>query len=183
MKANNINLHQDLITDCLEGRSEAYEKLYKLYSRAMYNVCFRIVNDHNEAEDVLQEGFVSAFKNLTSYKGEASFGAWLKRIMINKALNTMKKKSVETVPYDSGLENIGENSTVPEPVYSVETILKAIRQLPEGYRVVFSLYLLEGYDHGEISEILGISESTSKSQYNRSKARLRELIIESYGKR
>ena len=182
MKANNVNLHRDIIQDCLDGQPNGYEKLYKLYSRAMYNVCFRIVNDRDDAEDVMQEAFVNAFNNLKSYKGDASFGAWLKRIMINMAINFVKKKHLETVSLDSQFENLSDEEAKPEPVYSVETIHKAIQQLPDGYRMVFSLYLLEGYDHSEIAEILDITESTSRSQYNRSKNKLRELIKNNNGK-
>lgn len=176
MKTTNINLHRDIIQDCLKGYSDGYEKLYKLYSRAMFNVCFRIVNDREDAEDVLQDAFITAFKNLKSYKGDASFGAWLKRIMINMSINFVKKKHLDTLSLDEQYENIREEESTHEQVYSVEAIHKAIQQLPDGYRMVFSLYLLEGYDHGEIAEILNITESTSKSQYNRSKVKLRELI-------
>ena len=142
----------------------------------MFNVCFRIVNDREDAEDVLQDAFITAFKNLKSYKGDASFGAWLKRIMINMSINFVKKKHLDTLSLDEQYENIREEESTHEQVYSVEAIHKAIQQLPDGYRMVFSLYLLEGYDHGEIAEILNITESTSKSQYNRSKVKLRELI-------
>ena len=183
MKTINTDLHRDIIQDCLRGQSDGYEKLYKLYSRAMYNVCFRIVNDREDAEDVMQEAFVNAFYNLKSYKGDASFGAWLKRIMINTSINFVKKKHLVTISLDDQYENISDEETTSEPFYSVEAIHKAIQQLPDGYRMVFSLYLLEGYDHAEIAEILDITESTSKSQYNRSKNKLRELIKIRDGKR
>lgn len=151
--------------------------LYKLYSKAMFNVCLRIVNNTGDAEDVLQESFVSAFKNLKSFKGDSAFGAWLKRIVINKSLNFLKKRSIEATSMDE-LPDVAEDDRVDfdEGSLSVDRIKKAMGQLPEGYRMVFSLYLFEGYDHGEIGEILGISESTSKSQFNRSKKKLKEIL-------
>jgi len=144
----------------------------------MYNVGFRIVNNTEEAEDVLQEAFISAFKNLHHYRGDATFGAWLKRIVVNKAINYLKKKKMERFPDDEKWD-VKEEVVVDEfenfP-FSVEKVKSAIESLPDGYRTVLSLYLLEGYDHGEIAEIMGITESTSKSQFNRSKKKLKELL-------
>lgn len=177
LKQKYTNIHDHLIQQCLEGDRYAQTELYKLYSRAMFNIAYRITNDQNEAEDVLQESFISAFKNLHAYKGEATFGAWLKRIVVNRSLNVLKKKKLEVVPIeDEGRYEDTEENVAIDDVLQVEQIKKAIEKLPDGYRVVFSLYLLEGYDHNEIGEILGISASTSKSQYNRSKKKLREIL-------
>ncbi len=155
----------------------AQYELYKLYSKAMYNVSFRIVHNENDAEDILQEAFVSAFRNLAGYSGVSTFGAWLKRIVINKSLNYIKKKHIEITPLDVLPDMKEEEPVFNEDVaYSINSIKKAVEMLPDGYRVVFSLYLLEGYDHGEIAEILGITESTSKSQFNRSKKKLKEIL-------
>jgi RNA polymerase sigma factor (sigma-70 family) len=155
----------------------AQYELYKLYSKAMYNVSFRIVNNGSDAEDVLQDAFVSAFRNLSNYSGTATFGAWLKRIVINKSLNFIKKNKIEIEEVDVLPEIEDENSfNDSEESYSIDCIKKSIELLPDGYRLVLSLYLLEGYDHGEIAGILGITESTSKSQFNRSKKKLRELL-------
>lgn len=171
------NIHQDVISRCLNGERYAQSELYSLYSKAMFNICYRITNDRDDAEDVLQESFVSAFKNLSSYNGTASFGAWLKRIVINKSLNFIKKNTVEVVPIeDHDRYEIADTEQEYEFLHSVEDVKKAIELLPDGYRLVFSLYLLEGYDHREIAEILDITESTSKSQYNRSKKKLREIL-------
>lgn len=143
----------------------------------MYNVGYRIVKDEEEAEDVLQEAFVSAFRNLGHYRGDATFGAWLKRIVVNKAINAVKKKKMERFPEEGQIEAAEEEVEEFEDFpFSVEHVRNAIEQLPDGYRMVLSLYLLEGYDHGEIAEILGISESTSKSQFNRSKKKLKEIL-------
>jgi RNA polymerase sigma factor (sigma-70 family) len=177
LEQTSLNIHQDIIDRCLEGDRMAQYELYKLYSKAMYNVSFRIVHNENDAEDVLQEAFVSAFKNLAGYSGVSTFGAWLKRIVINKSLNYIKKRHVEITPVEV-LPDVEEE----EPVFNesidlnINQIKKAVDMLPDGYRVVFSLYLLEGYDHGEIAEILGITESTSKSQFNRSKKKLKEIL-------
>jgi RNA polymerase sigma factor (sigma-70 family) len=144
----------------------------------MYNVGLRIVNNTDEAEDVLQEAFISAFKNLDHYRGDATFGAWLKRIVVNKAINYVKKRRMERFPDDEKWDVKEETETdeFENFPFSVEKVKSAIASLPDGYRTVLSLYLLEGYDHGEIAEILGITESTSKSQFNRSKKKLKELL-------
>jgi RNA polymerase sigma factor (sigma-70 family) len=164
LKTTVLNPHADLIEQCRQGDREAHYRLYKLYARSMYNVGYRIVNHAGEAEDVLQEAFISAFRNLEYYRGDASFGSWLKRIVVNKAINVIKKRRTE--PLAEGAD------------YSVDQVKRAIASLPDGYRSVLSLYLLEGYDHSEIAEILGISESTSKSQFNRSKKKLLSLLEE-----
>ena len=170
--------HQDLINKCQNNDRKAQFKIYKLYSRAMYNVACRILGNESNAEDVLQEAFISAFTNLSSYRGDASFGSWLKRIVINKALNQINKKQdylVYEYPKLVSEESVDEreNSYVS---LTANKIKKAVKQLPNGLRTVFSLYLFDGYDHGEISSILNISESTSKTQYKRAKERIRKII-------
>jgi RNA polymerase sigma-70 factor (ECF subfamily) len=148
-----------------------------MYSKAMYNVALRIVKRAEDAEDVLQESFIKAFKNLKSYKYEATFGAWLKRIVINTAISHLKKKrihfeEVEKVHVADSFEDTSE------PRWDVQKVKKAVGMLPDGYRVIFTMYTLEGYDHQEIGEILNITSSTSKSQYSRAKSKLRELLSE-----
>ncbi|WP_430303777.1 RNA polymerase sigma factor [Splendidivirga corallicola] len=160
------------------GDRKAQYKLYKLYSKAMYNICYRIANDAEDAEDILQESFVSAFRNLHTYRGESSFGAWLKKVVVNRAINHVKKKRLEIQPMTANFEYEDESdyNTNEDLSWNIEQIKSAVQELPQGYRIVFSLYLLEGYDHGEIAGILNISESTSKSQYNRAKKKLKEII-------
>lgn len=171
------NLHEDLIARCKVGDQGAHEQLYKLYSRAMYNVCYRMMGDADEACDVLQEAFISAFKSLDHYRGDAPFGAWLKRIVVNKAINNLSKRKHESLPDDERFDVAEEEAPIEyADDLTVERVKRAINQLPDGYRSVLSLYLLEGYDHQEIAEIMGISESTSKSQLNRAKSKLRELL-------
>jgi RNA polymerase sigma factor (sigma-70 family) len=173
-----INIHEELIHRCRAGDQEAHFKLYKLYSRAMYNVGYRITGSEEDAEDVLQEAFISAFKNLTSYRGDASFGSWVKRIVVNKAINLLKKRKLEVIQesedFDVPIEE-PEEEYLPE--LSVGKVKHCIDLLPVGYRSVLSLYLIEGYDHQEIAEIMGITESTSKSQLNRAKNKLKELLL------
>lgn len=145
----------------------------------MFNICHRIIGNQEVAEDVLQEAFVSAFQNIKSYQGKASFGAWLKKIVVNRAISHLRKQQLEMIELNDHMEikNDDEIDDI-DLVMKVETIREAIQKLPNGFRVVFSLYLLEGYDHKEIAEILDISESTSKSQYNRAKKRLKEILRE-----
>lgn len=178
MLATEKNIHADLIDRCRQGDREAHFRLYSLYQRAMLNTAFRIVGNAAEAEDVLQEAFLAAFRSLDCYRADAPFGAWLKRIVINKAITLLKKHRWERMPPDGPHDVADEAAEPDEAVFTVEQVKQAIQALPHGYRAVLSLYLLEGYDHAEIASILGISESTSKSQYNRSKKRLREIILE-----
>jgi RNA polymerase sigma factor (sigma-70 family) len=178
LSAEAVNIHEELIERCRQGDRGAHFKLYQLYKRSMYNVGYRIVNNEAEAEDVLQEAFISAFRNLAYYRGDATFGAWLKRIVVNKAINYLKKRQLERLPDDEKWD-VKEEEPLDELEhfpYSVAQVRDAIGRLPDGYRAVLSLYLLEGYDHSEIGGILGISESTSKSQFNRSKKKLKELL-------
>lgn len=145
----------------------------------MFNVSMRITNDYAEAEDVLQEAFISAFKNLHTYKAEASFGSWLKKIVVNASINAIRKRRAALVPLEQGAaEHIPDETADDETDWQVDKVRRAMQRLPDGYRVVLSLYLLEGYDHAEISEILAISESTSKSQYSRARKKLIELMRE-----
>jgi len=173
------DVNQHVINRCKEGDNRAQYELYKLYSKAMFNVSMRITNDYSEAEDVLQEAFISAFKNLQSYKSEASFGSWLKKIVINASINAIRKKRTELVPMDERI--IGEFADSPvedDTEWQVEKVRRAIQKLPGGYRGVLTLYLLEGYDHAEIGGVLGVSESPSKSQYSRARKKLLEIMRE-----
>ena len=170
--------HQNLIRQCKGGDQKAQFEIYRLYNAAMFNTTLRIVGDSDDAEDVMQEAFLKAFAKLDSYRGEVSFGAWLKRIMINKALDFLRLKREQLSLEDAGeiREMAEEEAEEVEYKYTAETIKKAIYALPEGYRIVLSLILLEGYDHEEVSLILNISNATSRTQYHRAKKRLIELL-------
>ena len=164
------------------GDRQAQYQLYKLYSKAMYNVSFRVTQNEQEAEDVLQESFLSAFKNIHSYKGTAAFGSWLKRITLNNAINLVKKRRLEFEQVeDYGVyDECFDQPEQDDRDFEISQVKKAIDLLPDGYRLVLTLYLIEGYDHKEIAGILNITESTSKSQFNRSKKKLREILREEF---
>jgi len=163
----------------------AQMKMYDLYNRAVYGTIIRLIKDQMEAEDLMQDTFLSAFDNIESYRSEASFGTWIKKIAINKSLNSLRKKSPdylniqeERIPDEKIAETDEQTSR-----YSLEEIKQEINRLPEGYRVVINLYLLEGMDHDEISEILEIKPVTSRSQYLRAKKKLAENLMNNYYER
>jgi RNA polymerase sigma-70 factor (ECF subfamily) len=135
-----------------------------------------MMNNREEAEDQLQESFTEAFMRLESFRFESSFGAWMKRITVNKCINALKKRKADLVPVADFPEKTAEEEETEVTGLTVELVRQALEKLPEGYRVIFSLYLLEGYDHVEISQIMSISEETSKSQYSRAKQRIKEII-------
>ncbi|MCK9413036.1 MAG: sigma-70 family RNA polymerase sigma factor [Prolixibacteraceae bacterium] len=172
-----INIHQALIDRCLLNDKEAQYSLYKLYYRSMYNTSLRIVNNSDDAEDIMQESFLTAFQKLGTYKGEVSFGIWLKRIVVNRSLDYLRKRKVAFEEVSSDLP-VFEEERENEPAFTVEEVKNAISQLADGYRTILSLLLLEGYDHEEVSEILGISNVTSRTQFCRAKQLLRELLID-----
>jgi RNA polymerase sigma factor (sigma-70 family) len=140
-----------------------------------------MMNNAEEAQDMLQESFVDAFRRLESFRFESTFGAWLKKIVVNKCINELEKRKVvwvdEEIPDDQLSATENESIDEEELQLSVERVKKAMNQLPEGARVIFSLYLLEGYDHTEISEILHISESTSKTQFMRARQMVKEWLL------
>jgi RNA polymerase sigma factor (sigma-70 family) len=171
----NVYIHAPLIEECRKGNTRAQFMLYNQYSKAMYNIAYRILNSREDAEDILQETFVECFRNLDSFRFESTFGAWLKKIIINKCINQLKKKKIDLTLRETLPVTVYEEEE--EITYETAKIFKGIEKLPDGYRVILTLYLLEGYDHSEISQILGISESTSKSQYSRAKEKLRNLLL------
>ncbi|TNF45859.1 MAG: sigma-70 family RNA polymerase sigma factor [Bacteroidetes bacterium] len=175
MKTLYENIHQEIIDQCREGNQKAQFQLYKIYYRPMFSICMRLVNNAAEAEDVMQEAFLNAFTKIESYKGEVSFGAWLKRIVINRSLDYLKKRKVKFEEINEKTNQLPDYQMEIKEV-NMEVIKDAIQKLPDGYRVVLSLFLIEGYDHEEISEILGISNSNSRTQYLRAKNKLRELL-------
>lgn len=159
---------------CQQGDRRAQFELYKLYSRAMYNICLRMLKHEADAEDVLQRSFVDIFTKLKSFRQESSVGAWMKRIVINNCINFLRKRRLEIQELDDQqMNNLADEPELNYEGTSMKTINDAIRELADGYRIVFSLYALEGYDHKEIAQVLGVSEATSKSQYSRAKQKLR----------
>lgn len=177
-------IHQELIERCIEGDRLAQRELYKLYYKAMYNTCYRMLNDRTEAEDVLQESFLAAFLKIKTYRGEMSFGSWLKKIVINKSIDILRarkirfeeinEKNVHAIESDEQ-----EMHDVEDHIHQVEKIKEAVKKLPDGFRVVLSLALFEGFDHEEIAMILKINESTSRSQLTRAKKKLIDYLKDS----
>lgn len=180
-----IDKNAALINECRQGNRKAQFEIYKLYAKAMYNVALRIVNFEEEAEDVLQDAFLDAFTRIDGFKGDATFGLWLKQIVINKSINQLRKRKVEFVNIEEVdvaeeriIERVIERSEAGEDLqWKVEEIRTAVALLPERYRVVLTLYLFEGYDHEEIAYILKISEGTSRTQYMRAKMKLNNLLV------
>uniref|UniRef100_UPI003217884F RNA polymerase sigma factor n=1 Tax=uncultured Draconibacterium sp. TaxID=1573823 RepID=UPI003217884F len=173
------HIHKKIIEACKNGNDRARFELYQLYSKAMFNVSYRMMNNREEAEDMLQEAFTQAFMKLNSFRYESNFGSWLKRIVVNTCINAINKRKVDLTYCEEVYHNdLPEETTDEQPEFTVANVTKAMELLPEGGRMVFSLYLLEGYDHVEISQILGITESTSKSQFMRAKRRVVEILKE-----
>ena len=172
-----LNLHQELINGCRRGDQKAQFQIYKLYYKAMYNTSLRIVNNTMEAEDIMQEAFLSAFEKIGSYSGTASFGAWLKKIVQNRSLDFLSRKSkviYGDIESFSGIdESYSDNACQnEEPDPRIIKVIEKIKLLPERYRNVLSLYLFEGYDHEEIGQILSIPSSTSRSHFSRARNRI-----------
>ncbi len=176
MGKKNVEIHAKLIHAARKGDQQSMYRLYKLYVQAMYNISVRMVVNKYDAEDIIQESFVKAFNSLDSFREESSFGSWLKRIVINQSITFLRSKKQEFDDIDNLqiVSNEQENENFPQ--IDPTKIHESIKTLPEKARVVLNLYLLEGYRHKEIAEILNISESTSKSQYLRAKQILREKL-------
>ena len=167
------------MVECKQGSKKACYELYKLYSKAMLNVAFRIVGDINEAEDVLQEAFLDAFNKVKDFRQETTFGLWLKQIVVHRSINFLRKRKMDMVELEGDqIENIPDEEAEDddETLYKVAQVKEAMKLLPDGYRVVLSLYLLEGYDHEEIGQVLNISENTSRTQFLRAKRKLMEIL-------
>lgn len=173
-----IELHQ-LIQDCVAGKRQAQSRLYKQFAPLMFTVCLRYSRNREEAEETLQEGFVKVFEHLNQYKYAGSFEGWIRKIMVNCALEKYRRKSQlhAIVP----IEKAEEQPVSHEEALSVlgtKELLQMVQQLPSVYRMVFNLYVFEGMKHREIAELLGISEGTSKSNLFDARAILQKLIAQ-----
>lgn len=169
----------ELVKECLKGKDRAQYELYQRFSYTMFGVCTRYAGNREEAEDILQESFLKVFKSLSSYQPIGPLGGWIRRIVINTALENYRKKKFETLQLDNQFSNLNMNqddSVLDE--LALADLTKLIQELPIGYRTVFNLYAVEGYMHSEIASMLDISEGTSKSQYSKAKNVLREKIID-----
>lgn len=175
---------------CLDGNEKAQAQLFRLYSRQMMAVCMRYAGNYEQAQDMLQEGFVKVFNRLDIYRGDGPLGAWIRRTMINTALDIIRKEAREQKHIDKYEVEVQIEAELEErsmfdneEEFSEVELMEMIQQLPAGYRTVFNLYAVEELSHKEISEMLDITESTSRSQYRKAKASLRRLIKEELNKR
>jgi RNA polymerase sigma-70 factor (ECF subfamily) len=169
--------HTDLVEQCKANNRQAQLKLYRQYCDGMFNVAMRFLGNEDDAEDVLQEAFIKAFQKLDQFSGEVTFGAWLKRIVINNCIDFIKSKKLQFEELKENTIWIAEEQdwTVEEGI-SVEEVKTAMGKLPEKYRYVVQMYLVEGLDHGEISSILNLTETTCRTRLMRGKGMLRELL-------
>ncbi len=171
-----------LIEDCRKGDQKAQLQVYNRYYKAMYNTALRIVHHSAEAEDIMQESFLNAFAKIDSYKGDATFGAWLKRIVVNNSINVHQKKSrYEEVSYKDYLQNETEENKgiIDEDTQNkkVKRVMHTMQELKENYRICLTLHLIEGYDYEEIGEILNISYANCRTTISRAKESLRKKMM------
>lgn len=169
----------ELVEQCKLNDRKAQMELYKQYCNGMFCIAMRFLKNYDDAEDVLQESFIKAFQRIHQFKGEVTFGAWLKRIVVNGSIDFLKSKHKRTIELDESYMHIAEdeNWEVNEGI-NIEEVLDRIEELPEKYKYVVQLFLVEGYDHKEISEILDISETASRTRLLRGKKYLKELLSE-----
>jgi RNA polymerase sigma-70 factor (ECF subfamily) len=170
----------DIIEKCKQNNRVAQLQLYNQYCDGMFAVAMRFVKDSMEAEDIVQEAFIKAFTKLHQYKAEVTFGAWLKRIVVNKSIDLLKSKKQHMLELDEVhlkvVDSSYEDEWLVDDILTLEDVKEAINKLPEKYQYVLMLYLIEGYDHQEIAEILNITEVASRTQLSRGKAQLKELL-------
>jgi RNA polymerase sigma-70 factor (ECF subfamily) len=159
---------EELISGCLSGKRQAQRQLYDTYSRKFMALCLRYLKDREQAEDVMIQSFMKIFEKLTQFEAKGSFEGWMKRIVVTQALMALRSSPQLTV----SLDEAGDSFDGPEEMTHLEAeeLMELVRNLPLGYRTVFNLYAIEGYSHQEIGALLGISESTSKSQLNRARS-------------
>lgn len=172
---------EELIKRCIKGEEKARSQLYELYSPKLWGVCLRYAKNQMSAEDIMQEGFIRILRYLKSFRGKGSFEGWMRRIMVNTAINYYKKNlKTKSQEFD---EAFGVSSPLADAVSNIssEELLKLVKELPDGYRTVFNMYIVDGYTHKEIANQLSISENTSKSQLSRARKLLQEKIKKLYG--
>jgi RNA polymerase sigma-70 factor (ECF subfamily) len=167
---------EQLLQGCIRNDASAQKGLYDKFSRKMFGVCLRYASNREEAEDLLQEGFVKVFQNLSSFNSEGSFEGWIRRIMVNTALDFIRRQKLVWSDQEIEDDQLSGDDTMEK--LGVNELLKLINALPPGFRTVFNLYAIEGYQHKEIGQLLGISENTSKSQFARARTQLAKQIQE-----
>ena len=170
-------IEKQLLLGCVKKNSNAQRQLYEMYKVVLFRICLRYAKDKPEAEDILQDGFIKIFADIHQYKGEGALGGWLRRVMVNTALQHLRKqkKSFKTVE----IETIADDTAAVEVILSdlrAKALTELIQKLPIGYRTVFNMYVIEGYPHKEVAIKLNISINTSKSQLSKGKAMLRRML-------
>ncbi len=178
-KSNHTISESDLIAGCIAGDRKMQEELYNRFASKMYAVCLRYANNSDDAQDLLQEGFIKVYKNLHRFRAEGSFEGWVRRVFINSSIEHYRKKQAKLTTVSDKEENTIEDSDISALDSLAERdIINLIQDLSPGYRTVFNLYVIEGYSHKEIGELLGISEGTSKSQLARAKSILQKKVTQ-----
>jgi RNA polymerase sigma factor (sigma-70 family) len=174
--SNQLQFEIVLVKECIEGDRKAQHKLYNLYASKMYALCMRYGGNADDAQDMLQEGFFKVFKNIAKYRGDGSLEGWIRKVFVFSCIEAVRKRN-KVVTQDLDNIDIVDKALTGFEKISMYDLMKVVQMLPDGYRAVFNLFMVEGYTHKEISEILGISESTSKSQLMRAKAFLQDQIL------
>jgi len=178
-KSNYTISESDLIKGCIAGDRRMQEELYSRFAPKMYAVCLRYANNTNDAQDLLQEGFIKVYKNLHRFRAEGSFEGWIRRVFVNTSIEHFRKKSAQLSSVSEKEENTIEDLDVTAlDSLAEKDIINIVQELSPGYRTVFNLYVVEGYSHKEIGEMLGISEGTSKSQLARAKSILQKKVAQ-----
>ncbi len=169
----------DLIKGCIEGNRQMQEELYKRFSGKMYAVCLRYANNADDAQDLLQEGFIKVYRNLHRFRAEGSFEGWIRRVFVNSSIEHFRKKALQLSKVSDKEENtIEDTDSSALDQMAEKDIIRLIQELSPGYRTVFNLYVVEGYSHREIGDMLGISEGTSKSQLARARSILQKRVAQ-----
>jgi RNA polymerase sigma factor (sigma-70 family) len=180
-KIAGMHSESELVSRCAKGERAAQQALYDRYCRKLMAMCLRYAKNVPEAEDILQEGFLKIFNNIKSFRFESSLSTWMSRIMINTALNHLRQKLYMLPMVDVENAGLQEDEKISLADFHLNELIKLVQSLPDGCRVVFNLFAIEGYGHKEIGEMLGVSEGTSKSQYNRAKSLLRAKLENAKG--
>ena len=173
-----------LVIECVKGNIRAQRELFDRYAQKMLGVCMRYTKNTEQAEDILQDGFIKVFNKLKDFKNEGSLEGWIRRVMVNTALDQIRKNG--KLLGDINIDDVGykiENNAFTLEKMMAEDLMKLVRSMPEGYKVVFNMFAIEGYSHGEIAKTLGISENTSKSQYSRARTYLKERLEKAQSER
>jgi RNA polymerase sigma factor (sigma-70 family) len=165
-----------LIKACSNGDSKAFRKIYEIHSGTMYSICLRYMNNQDEAKDALQEGFIKVFKNISKFKFTGSFEGWMKRIFVNSSIELIRKRKMHLDVSELNSNELPLTAKIETGSMDAEKMMTLVQQLPEGYRTVFNMFIVDGYSHKEISDYLEISESTSKTQLFKARKQLQEWL-------